>query len=116
MQLTKQMARIYEMRLDGNDDFDDVKKAFANSTRGFEPKNIENLDEIVAGEIVIPLRGIFATMPLRVIDTAGLRQWKDDDGNLAGESRFFVVETLYKNGSEPTGLTFKLPIAVFKKI
>ena len=116
MKITEQMIRIYEMRVNGSDDLEEIKRVFSKSAGDWENTDPKDPDSVVIGDIVIPLRGIFAWMPLLVRDTAGLRQWKDDDGDIAGESRFFLVETLDDKTDQPTGLTFKVPIALLKEI
>lgn len=113
MEITKQMVRLYDISYNGKDNLQKIKKIMSESAKKWImlPKDP---DEVKIGDLVVPLRGMFEGIPLYVKDTAGLRKWLDEEGNVAGESRFFTVETIYEDTNEPTGLTLKIPIALLK--
>jgi len=116
MEITKQTIKLYDMKFNGRSNIKKIKQAYGDSIKKWVLTKIQNPDNVQFSDIVVPLRGVFEGMPLYVKDTAGLRQWHDDKGNVAGESRFFMVETLHKDTEEPTGLVFKLPVATLREL
>ena len=122
MKITQNIIKIYDIRVKGTVPYiGEVEEMFAKSALSIgelkrkELPSKKDLEEITTGDTVIPLRGIFKGIPLYTKEY-GLREWLDDDGEVAGRSGYFIVQTYYKNTEETTNLTFKLPQAVLKEI
>jgi len=122
MDINLTIIKLYDMiTTNKRAGIEEIKEIFAKSALSVdelkrkETPSPKDLEEMTIGDTVVPLRGIFEGIPLRIKES-GLREWLDDDGNVAGESRYFIVQTYYKNTEETTDLTFKLPQAVLKEI